>query len=107
MNYKQFYDLIKVPPTGGLGGPLFKTAWRSLVRGKGFSVINISGLAVGMAAAILIMLWLQHEISFDKFHNNKDRLYEVYGLTTMEGKLSTINQTGQPLAPASLESSEA
>lgn len=78
----------------------FKTAWRSLVRGKSFSIINILGLSVGMAGAILIMLWLQNEISFDKFHKNKDRLYEVYGLTTMEGKLSTINQTGQPLAPA-------
>src|SRR5688572_28411916 len=78
----------------------FKTAWRNLTRGKSFSIINISGLAVGMAGAILILLWLQNEISFDKFHKNKDRLYEVYGLTTMEGKLSTINQTEQPLAPA-------
>ena len=78
----------------------FKTAWRSLIRGKSFSIINISGLAVGMGGAILILLWLQNEISFDKFHKNKDRLYEVYGLATMEGKLSTINLTGQPLAPA-------
>jgi putative ABC transport system permease protein len=78
----------------------FKIAWRSLTRGKSFSIINISGLAVGMAGAILILLWLQNEISFDKFHKNKNRVYEVYGLTTMEGKLSTINQTEQPLAPA-------
>src|SRR5882724_10254289 len=78
----------------------FKTAWRSLINGKSFSIINISGLAIGMAGAILILLWLQNEISFDKFHKNKDRLYEVYGLTTMEGKLSTINQTSQPLGPA-------
>ena len=77
-----------------------KSAWRNLIKGKSFSIINISGLAVGMAGAGLIILWLQHEISFDKFHKNKDRLYEVYGLTTMEGKLSTINQTSQPLAPA-------
>jgi len=78
----------------------FKIAWRNLVRGKSFSIINISGLAVGMACAILILLWLQNEINFDKFHTNKNRLYEVYGLTTLEGKLSTINQTEQPLAPA-------
>ena len=58
-----------------------KTAWRSLTRGKSFSVINISGLAIGMAGAVLILLWLQNEISFDKFHTNKDRLFEVYGLT--------------------------
>src|SRR5688572_9049371 len=81
-----------------------KIAWRNLVRGKSFSIINISGLAVGMAGAILIMLWLQHEISFDKFHKNKNRLHEVYGLTTLEGKLATINQTEQPLAPALKES---
>ena len=78
----------------------FKTAWRILTRGKSFSLINISGLAVGMTGAILILLWLQNEISFDRFHKNKNRLYEVYGLTTMEGKLSTINQTEQPLGPA-------
>ncbi|HKZ67750.1 MAG TPA: ABC transporter permease [Chitinophagaceae bacterium] len=78
----------------------FKSAWRNLVRGKSFSIINISGLAVGMAGAILILLWLQNEISYDKFHENKKSLYEVYGLTTLEGKFFTINQTEQPLGPA-------
>ncbi len=78
----------------------FKIAWRSLVRGKSFSVINILGLSIGMAGSILILLWLENEISFDKFHENKDRLYEVYGLTKMEGKLFAIKTTEQPLAPA-------
>lgn len=78
----------------------FKIAWRNLIRGKSFSIINISGLSVGMAGAVLILLWLQNEISFDKFHEYRDRLYEVYGLTTYEGKLGAINQTSQPLAPA-------
>src|SRR3990170_7602923 len=78
----------------------FKSAWRNLVRGKSFSIINISGLAVGMAGDILILLWLQNEISYDKFHENKKSLYEVYGLTTLEGKFFTINQTEQPLGPA-------
>ncbi|WP_336517747.1 ABC transporter permease [Pollutibacter soli] len=77
-----------------------KSAWRNLLKGKSFSVINISGLAVGMAGAALIILWLHHEISFDKFHDNKDRLHEVYGLTNVEGKLFTIDQTSQPLVPA-------
>jgi putative ABC transport system permease protein len=78
----------------------FKIAWRNIVGGKSFSVINISGLAIGMAGAILILLWLQNEISFDKFHANRDRLYEAYGLTTVDGKLNTINSTSQPLGPA-------
>jgi putative ABC transport system permease protein len=78
----------------------FKTAWRSLLRQKGFSVINISGLAVGIAGAILILLWLQNEISFDRFHENKDRLHEVYGLVTVDGKPMPISSSEQPLAPA-------
>ncbi|PSL49901.1 ABC-type antimicrobial peptide transport system permease subunit [Chitinophaga niastensis] len=79
----------------------FKTAWRNLIGGKSFSVINILGLSIGMAGAMLILLWLHNEISFDKFHENKDRLYEVYGLTNnSEGKSFAIPLTEQPLAPA-------
>jgi hypothetical protein len=69
----------------------FKIAWRSLVEGKSFFDNKYSGLAIGMAGAILILLWIQNEINYDKFHTNKDRLYEVYGLTVMEGKKATIN----------------
>lgn len=77
-----------------------KIAWRSLLSTKRFSIINISGLAIGMAAAGLVFLWLQHETSFDEFHVNKDRLYEVYGLADVNGSPTAINQTEQPLAPA-------
>jgi putative ABC transport system permease protein len=78
----------------------FKSAWRSLIRGKSFSVINIAGLAIGMAGAVLILLWLQNEISFDKFHENKDRLFQVYGLTNYtDGHPSAIPVTSQPLGP--------
>lgn len=77
-----------------------KVAIRYLFRNKSYTAINIAGLTIGMTGAILILLWLQNEISYDKFHKNKDRLYEVFGLTTVEGKLFTINQTEQPLAPA-------
>lgn len=78
----------------------FKIAWRSLTRTKRFSIINISGLAIGMAGAALILLWIQHEFSFDRFHANRDRLYEVYGLATADHKMIAINQTEQPLGPA-------
>jgi ABC-type antimicrobial peptide transport system permease subunit len=79
----------------------FKTAWRSLIAGKSFFVINILGLAIGMAGTILILLWLQNEISFDKFHANKNNLYEVYGLSNnTNGHPYAINQTSQPLGPA-------
>jgi len=46
----------------------FKVAWRNLWRNKGFSAINIVGLAIGMASAIIILLWIQNEVSFDRFH---------------------------------------
>jgi putative ABC transport system permease protein len=79
----------------------FKTAWRSLLRGKSFSFINIAGLAIGMAGAILILLWLQNEISFDTFHKNKDNLYQVYGLASdVDGNAKAIDVTSQPLGPA-------
>lgn len=78
----------------------FKIAWRNLLRGRSFSVINIAGLAIGMAGAVLILLWLQNEISFDKFHANKNNLYQVYGLATVDGRSNTISMTSQPLAPA-------
>ncbi len=54
-----------------------KTAIRNLGRHKGFSFINLSGLAVGMAVCILIFLWVQDELSFDRFHANADSLYQV------------------------------
>lgn len=53
----------------------FKTTLRCLLRNKLASTINISGLAVGMACFILIALWVQDELSFDKFHANKNELY--------------------------------
>ncbi|MBT7582185.1 MAG: FtsX-like permease family protein [Kordiimonadaceae bacterium] len=54
-----------------------KTAVRNLINHKMFSVINIGGLALGLAAAILIMLFVRYELSFDKFWTNADRLQRV------------------------------
>src|SRR5437764_185140 len=55
----------------------FKTAFRNLKRNKSYSAINIIGLAVGIAACILIFLVIQFETSFDNFHKNRDRIYRV------------------------------
>jgi|HubBroStandDraft_1064217.scaffolds.fasta_scaffold30023_1 putative ABC transport system permease protein len=79
----------------------FKTAWRSLLRGKSFSLINIAGLVVGMAGATLILLWLFNEISYDRFHVNRDRIYKVYAMTDIPGEKHTaIDVVSQPLGPA-------
>ncbi|MCD4817543.1 MAG: ABC transporter permease [Candidatus Cloacimonetes bacterium] len=55
----------------------FKIAVRNLVRYKGFSFINIVGLAIGMACSILIFLWVHDELSYDKFHTNADDISRV------------------------------
>jgi len=68
------------------------------LRNKGFSFINISGLAIGMAAAILILLWMEHEISYDQFHEKKDRIYEAWNKATFSGKLQCWNTTPKILA---------
>jgi len=54
-----------------------KIAFRNLIKYKIYSFINIAGLAIGIACAVLIMLWVQYEMSYDKFHENADRLYRV------------------------------
>jgi putative ABC transport system permease protein len=78
----------------------FKVAYRNLLRNKGFSAINITGLAVGMAAAILILLWIQDELSYDEFHKNKDRIYEVWNKVQLDDKLRCWNSVPAPLARA-------
>lgn len=54
-----------------------KISLRNLFRQKAFSFINISGLAIGMACSIIILLWVQHELSYDRFHRNADNLYRI------------------------------
>ncbi len=77
-----------------------KVSWRSLRRGKGFSAINIIGLAIGMASAIIILLWIQNEVSFDRFHEKKDRIYEAWNRVAFNDKVMTWNATPKPLALA-------
>lgn len=79
-------------------GSYFKIAWRNLHRSKVFSIINITGLAVGMAGAILILLWIFNELSFDQFHPNKDRLYHVLNNSRVNGKIVTWGSTPMVMA---------
>ena len=55
----------------------FKTAWRNIMKNKTSSIINISGLAVGMAVAMLIGLWIFDELSFNKYHENYERIAQI------------------------------
>ncbi|MBN8789220.1 MAG: ABC transporter permease [Terrimonas sp.] len=71
----------------------FKIAWRNLLKNKKSSLINISGLAIGMAVAILIGLWIWDELTFDKYHTNYDRVAQVMQHQTWNG----TTHTGQAL----------
>lgn len=55
----------------------FRTALRNIKRKPGFSFINISGFALGLACVIMILLWVQHEWSYDRFHANSDNIYRL------------------------------
>ena len=55
----------------------FKTAWRNLFRQKSNTIINVAGLSIGMAAALLIFLWVKNEFSFDNYHKDADKIYRV------------------------------
>ena len=63
----------------------FKTAFRNLSRNKIYSFINISGLSIGLACAMLIMLYVKDEVSFDKFHKNVNNIYRIVTKTKHDG----------------------
>lgn len=77
-----------------------KIAWRNTTRNKASSLINVSGLAVGMAVAMLIGLWIWDEISFNKFNTNYDRIVQVVANKNVGGGIAT--QVSQPF-PLSAE----
>ena len=64
-----------------------KIAWRNLVHKKTFSIINITGLALGIACSILIFLWVIDERSVDSFHANGKFLFQVYERNSFDGKI--------------------
>jgi hypothetical protein len=68
----------------------FKTAWRNIVRSKGYSALNILGLATGMAVALLIGLWVHNEYSYDKFLPGYQQLYQVRRNVNSNGEILTL-----------------
>ncbi|UCH93804.1 MAG: ABC transporter permease [Candidatus Aminicenantes bacterium] len=76
-----------------------KVVLRNILRHKGYSLINIVGLAVGIACCILILLWVQDELSFDRFHKNGDDICRVLQDIHLDRDVTwAINQG--PLGPA-------
>ena len=62
-------------------GNYLKVAWRNAFRHKGFSLINVVGLGLGIACCLLIGLWIRDELGFDRFHADVDLLYQVLAQT--------------------------
>jgi putative ABC transport system permease protein len=77
-----------------------KVSFRNIFRHKVHSLINIVGLAIGMAACLLLSLWLLDELSYDRFHENADRIYRVVYEYQENGRIKRIASTPAPLGPA-------
>ncbi len=73
----------------------FKTAWRNLLRSKGYSLINIGGIAIGMTITIIIALWIFDEFNFNKSFDNYDRIGQAYMHQTFNAHIGT--QTSMPV----------
>lgn len=78
----------------------FKIAFRSLKNNKGFSAINIVGLAIGMAAAMLIMLWVKSEFRFDRFYSKTNQIYAIGMQDIWAGDTVQHFYTPKPMAAA-------
>lgn len=76
-----------------------KTAWRNLVKSKGYSAINIGGLAVGMAVVMLIGLWVYDELTFNSYHKNYDRIAQVMQHANFNGKVNTQSANPALMGP--------
>jgi putative ABC transport system permease protein len=77
-----------------------KIAWRNLGRQKVFAAVNITGMTVAFCAALLLGIAAYHEWSYDQFHGNKNRLFQVYTQERLpDGKVQPMSSEPAPLAP--------
>ena len=71
----------------------FKIALRNLKKHKGYTFINITGLAVGLACCLLIVLFVRDELSYDRYHDNADQIYRIT-LDALLGELPPKERAG-------------
>ena len=76
----------------------FLITLRNLWRNKSFSAINILGLAIGMAAALLIGLWVHNEVSYDRFYSKTDRIYQMYSREENNGRVDAWPRVSSQMA---------
>ncbi|MCP4724147.1 MAG: FtsX-like permease family protein, partial [bacterium] len=96
-----FYFSMKINGSGRMYKNYFKIALRNIKRYKAYSIINIMGLAIGLACCILILLWVQDELQFDRFNEKIDRLYRVVTVKTINEQLQFADRkSSYPVADA-------
>jgi putative ABC transport system permease protein len=97
----------KIDQSPFIPSPMFRnyfiTAVRSLRRDKGFSTINIIGLAVGLATFSLISFYVYHELSFDRYHKNADRIFRITENLRTENELLLQSTSSPPMGPYMLK----
>lgn len=75
-----------------------KVALRNIFRQKGYTLLNVVGLALGISSCLLILLWVMDELSYDRFHENKENLYRVEQDQFYSGRTFHVNVTPYPMA---------
>jgi len=77
-----------------------KTAWRNILKRKGFSLINVGGLALGMASCLLLLLYVSYHLNFDKQFDHINNIYIIENNQQGDGKIYTFAATPGEMAPA-------
>jgi putative ABC transport system permease protein len=78
----------------------FKTMWRNLWKNKMYSFINITGLSIGITCCLLIFLYVQYQLSYDKFNVNANEIYRVTEVLHLPTENNARAVTSPPIAPA-------
>ncbi|HZI23698.1 MAG TPA: ABC transporter permease, partial [Chryseolinea sp.] len=104
IHYVRPFAIRKLKPTPSnniaMFQSYFKIGWRNLFKEKGYSFINIGGLAAGMAVAVIIGLWIYDELSFNKSHKNYDSIARVMYRASRNGETGHSNHMPFPLGQA-------
>lgn len=80
-------------------GNLFKYSVRALKRQKSYVIINVSGLAIGLAVSLIIFIFVRHELSYDQYHTKKDQIYRVILNGKIGGQEALVTSTASPIGP--------
>ena len=81
----------------------FKTAWRNLVKNKFYSAINIIGLTVGLTVGLLILLWVNDELSFDRFNTKAENIYKIEAQIGTDANKQVWGDISGPVATFALK----